>query len=143
MEKYAQILNMPHHRSPTRARMSQFRRAAQFAPFAALTGFEAAIEETARQTEGEITLDEEEIACINACLTRLKAEIGGHPRILVTFFVPDGKKAGGSYRNIHERAVKIDENHQILVVESGENIPFKRITRIKWEEKAGEFVENP
>ena len=81
MEKYAHIVNMPHHCSPTRARMSPSRRAAQFAPFAALTGYEAVIEETARQTQGEITLDEEEKTRINARLTELKSEIAARPRI--------------------------------------------------------------
>ena len=143
MKKYAQIVNLPHHCSHTRARMSLSRRAAQFAPFAALTGYEAVIEETARQTEGEILLDESEKARINACLSQLKAQIRQKPQVLVTFFVPDGKKTGGCYRNIHGRVVKIDENQQKMVMESGENIQFERIIRMKQDEKTGETLKNP
>ena len=135
MEKYAHIMDLPHHRSPTRAGMSPSRRAAQFAPFAALTGYEAMIEETARRTEQEIQLDEAEKACINASLIQIKAQIRQRPQVFVTYFVPDGKKKGGSYRNIHERAVKIDENLQNLVMESGRIIQFERIICIKGMEK--------
>ena len=135
MKKYAHILTLPHHRSATRAGMSPSRRAAQFAPFAALTGYEAIIEETARQTEAEIWLDEGEKAEINACLNQVKEQIRQQPRVSVTYFEPDGKKEGGSYRNIHERAVKIDENRKKLVMESGKIVPFERIICIKRQEK--------
>lgn len=143
MKKYAHIVDLPHHQSPTRARMSLSRRAAQFAPFAALTGYEAVIRETARQTQGEITLDESEKGQINACLNRLQAQIGHRPWVSVTFFVPDGKKTGGSYHSIHERVVKIDGNQQKMVMESGKTIQFEKIIRMKEDGKPGETLKNP
>ena len=132
-KKYAHILNMPHPVSPTRARMSVSRRAAQFAPFAALTGYEAVIDEVARQTELEIFLDESEKACISACLTRLQAKIGERPSVFVRYFVPDERKTGGSYRDIHGRVIKIDKNQQKMVLESGESILFRNIFQLNME----------
>jgi hypothetical protein len=143
MKKYAHIVDLPHHQSPTRARMSLSQRAAQFAPFAALTGYEAVIRETARQTQGEITLDESEKEQMNACLNRLQAQIGHRPWVSVTFFVPDGKKTGGSYQSIHERVVKIDGNQQKMVMESGKIIQFEKIIRMKEDGKPRETLKNP
>lgn len=136
-QKYTHILHMPHPTSATRPRMSQSRRAAQFAPFAALTGFEAAVEETARTTEREIYLDESEKACINACLVQLQGKIAQRPAVFVTYFVPDERKSGGSYRNIHTRVVKIDENDQKMVTERGEIIQFSEIVRLVLSEITG------
>lgn len=128
--KYAHILNMPHHTSKTRPRMSLSRRAAQFAPFAALTGYEAVIEETARQTEDAVCLDESQVARIDRCLQRLKEEIGRHPAVWVKVFCPDARKAGGSYRVIRGKVKKIDELLQKMVLNSGETIPFEHIVQI-------------
>ena len=128
--KYAHILNLPHHTSQTRPRMSASRRAAQFAPFAALTGYEAVIEETARQTEQAVFLDEGEVAGIDRCLQALKEEIGLRPPVRVRFFLPDRRKAGGSYQTIHGRVIKIDENLQKMVLESGEIILFQHIVQL-------------
>ncbi len=128
--KYTHMIDMPHHVSPTRARMSISRRAAQFAPFAALTGYEAVIEETARQTETESCLDESEKDRISVCLVQLQEEIARRPNVFVRYFVPDGKKSGGSYRNIHGRVIKIDKNLQKMVMENGENVQFENIVRL-------------
>ena len=128
--KYAHILNLPHHTSKTRPRMSASRRAAQFAPFAALTGYEAVIEETARQTEQAVFLDEGEVACIDRCLQALKEEIELRPPVRVKFFLPDRRKTGGSYQTICSRVIKIDENLQKMVLESGDIIPFQHIVQL-------------
>lgn len=129
-KKYDRILNMPHPTSTARPRMSLSRRAAQFAPFAALTGFEAMIGETARQTEAAIFLDEGEIAAIDRCLRQLKVEIGRQPRVFVRVFCPDGKKSGGSFLSRRESVVKIDETLQEMTLKSGEIIQFQNIVQL-------------
>lgn len=128
--KYANIIDRSHPVSPNRPRMSLCRRAAQFAPFAALTGYDGVIRETARQTETAVTLDEEEIAAIDRCLRRLKEEIALQPGVCVRFFRPDHRKSGGSFETRHDRAVKIDEILQEMTLQSGEIIRFRYIVQL-------------
>lgn len=132
-KKYERILNTPHPVSSTRARMSPARRAAQFAPFAALTGFEALVEETARQTEAPICLDEGQIGAIDCCLRALKAEIAWQPAVFVRFFRPDRRKEGGSFESCRDRVVKIDETVQEMTLKSGEVIQFQYICQLQRE----------
>lgn len=129
-KKYASILNLPRPVSSTRPRMSLSRRAAQFAPFAALTGFEAMIGETARRAEAAICLDEGEIAAIDHCLRQLRDEIDLRPAVFLRFFRPDPRKEGGSFQLRRGRVVKIDENLQILTLQSGENVQFQHILQL-------------
>jgi hypothetical protein len=132
-KKYERILNVPRPVSATHPRMSSDRRAAQFAPFAALTGFDALLTETARPTQGEVVLDEAEIASINLKLQEIKDEIGQKPVIFVQFFIPDGKKAGGKVEKYRDSVLKIDENAQELVLQNGQIIPFRYILRLSRE----------
>lgn len=132
-KKYEHILNEPHPVSHTRPRMSVSRRAAQFAPFAALTGYDDVIRETARQTQGPVFLDESEIACIDGSLRQLKAVIFQHPAVFVRFFKPDGKKAGGSFETRRGCVVKIDEVLQEMTLQSGESIQFQNILQLTME----------
>ena len=129
-KKYAHIVNLPHPVSSTRPRMSQSRRAAQFAPFAALTGFEAMVEETARTTEAAVYLEEGQIEAIDRCLRRLKKGISEKPMIFVRFFCPDARKAGGRFESRRDRVIKIDETLQIMILQNGENIRFQNILQI-------------
>lgn len=129
-EKYARILHLAHPVSQTRARLSPAQRAAQFAPFAALTGFEAVIRETARQTEAEIFLDESRKQEIDRCLAGIKASLDQRPAVCLRYFVPDERKAGGSYRQIQGRVRRIDEYSQEIGLENGEIIPFSGIVQI-------------
>ena len=129
-KKYAHIVNLPHPVSSTHPRMSQSRRAAQFAPFAALTGFEAMVEETARTTDAAVFLEEGEIETIDRCLRRLKKGISEKPRIFVRFFRPDARKVGGRFESCRDRVVKIDETLQIMILQNGENIRFQDILQI-------------
>ncbi len=129
-KKYEHIIDLPHHTSPNRPRLSSAQRAAQFAPFAALTGYEAVIEEAARQTEGEIYLDEGEKEQIDRCLRQIKAQIRSSPRICAKCFIPDEKKAGGRYVTLRGRVVKIDENLQKIRLENGRNIEFWSIVQL-------------
>ena len=105
-------------------------RAAQFAPFAALTGFEAMVEETARTTEAAVCLEEGQIEAIDRCLRRLKKGISEKPMIFVRFFCPDARKVGGRFESRRDRVIKIDETLQIMILQNGESIRFQNILQI-------------
>lgn len=95
--RYEDIINLPHHVSQNRSRMSMSDRAAQFAPFAALTGFGAVIAETGRLTDSRIILSEDELEKLNEKVREVMRRAFQQPLITVTYFVPDKKKAGGAY----------------------------------------------
>ena len=97
MEGYEDIINLPHHVSKTRPQMSMLDRAAQFSPFAALTGYDAAIKETGRLTDEKIEMDEDRKAALDMKQAYLIEMIDEQPEISVTYFLPDTKKSGGSY----------------------------------------------
>lgn len=138
-QKYAHLLHLPHPVSEKHPRMSATQRAAQFAPFAALTGYEDVIRETARQTQGERYLDESQVEVISSCLRRLKQRIDQKPEVCLEVFVPDAKKNGGSYGYIRGRVIKIDENLQKIRMENGENIVFSNIIQFLDMENQGEI----
>ena len=97
VHRYDDIIQLPHHQSTKRAHMSLHDRAAQFAPFAALTGHDAAIEETARLTEDEIILDDTAVADINEKLYEISQHLSEKWKVSITYFRPDVKKQGGAY----------------------------------------------
>ena len=97
MNNYEDIINLPHHSSTKHKRMPKETRAAQFAPFAALTGHNDAIKETERLTERKIELSEEEKNNLNTKLQILNDIIQTHPEINITYFKKDNKKTGGKY----------------------------------------------
>ena len=105
---YDSIIELPHHMSAKRQHMSRHDRAAQFAPFAALTGHDAAIRETARLTDCQIELDESKKDSLNHILQHLLAHIHQQPEVTITYFIPDEKKDGGSYAVVSGRVQKID-----------------------------------
>ncbi len=123
--KYDDIINLPYPRPNLRPRMSILDRAAQFAPFAALTGHGAAINETARLTEERIELDEYEKAAID---TKIRmAQEQKLRELSITFFVQDKYKAGGEYINIVARLKKTDTLEKCLVMDNGSRIPVEDI----------------
>lgn len=128
--KYDDILFLPHHVSSVYPPMSMHDRAAQFAPFSALTAHGAAIRETARETGAAIELDETEKCAINEALCLLQMRLAEHPSATVTYFVPDGKKAGGAYFSVREPVEKIDTQQSLLFLSRSGAIPFDRISRI-------------
>jgi len=130
MGEYDDIINLPYQKSRRRKWMSLSDRAAQFAPFAALTGHEDAVKEVARLTDGEVLLDEYEIEKINFNLMQVKEKIDEKPRITVTYFIPDEKKEGGEYKTLSDNAVKIKEFERILVLSGGQEIFIDRIVDI-------------
>lgn len=122
MDKYANIIDLPHHVSKDRPQMSMYQRAAQFAPFAALTGHSAAISETARLTDKRVELSESECEMLNQKITLLLAHLNEHPYVSITFFSPDPHKEGGQYIthtgnisswNEYEQRITFDDATQV------------------------------
>ena len=125
--QYDDIIDLPHHVSATRPRMSMIDRAAQFSPFAALTGYDAAIKETGRLTDERIELSEESRAVLDRKQQLLLDNLADHPEVSVTFFVPDERKAGGAYVTVTGRVRKVDEFGRLLVLTDGTKIPLDEI----------------
>ncbi len=128
--KYDNIINLPHHNSDYHPRMSMVNRAAQFAPFAALTGYGDAIDETARTTVKKIKPEKEEIEKLNRKLSLLNKNASEHPEIEVTFFVSDKYKDGGRYETLSGSFKKIEENFLFLVSDDITAIPLEDISDI-------------
>ena len=119
MSSYDDIFHLPRHVSEKRKKMSRHDRAAQFAPFAALTGYDDAVEETARLTGQRIELDENEKQLLNEKLQRIEARLGEDLPVCITYFVPDQRKAGGFYHTETGLVKKIILTEQRLEMSSG------------------------
>ena len=124
---YDDIIALPHPEPRTHPRMSLHDRAAQFSPFAALTGHSAAIAETGRLTASRITLDESEMARVDAALQRLRELLPQEPMASITYFVPDERKAGGSYQTITGKVKRIDTVNGVLLLTDRREIPIADI----------------
>ena len=132
MNEYDDIINLPHHVSSRHPQMSMMNRAAQFAPFAALTGHAAAIEESARLTDEQHELADEDSEALNQKMAYLRENLHEHPTITITYFEPDKKKAGGKYKSIEGQLQNIDDYNQSIVLKSGEAIPLKLVLDIQY-----------
>ena len=130
-QKYADIINMPHHTSQTRPRMSMINRAAQFSPFAALTGYDAAVKETARLTDDQIELDECAKEMLSDKLQIITEHLDDMPQITFIYFEPDKKKSGGAYCSVTGQVKEIDEYERIVVLADGTKIPIHHIYEIE------------
>jgi len=128
---YEDIINLPHHVSPTRPRMSRADRAAQFSPFAALSGYGDAVQETARLTNRRIELDESAKAALDEKLRLLAEVIEDRPEAAITYFLPDRKKAGGEYVTATGQVKKVDAVAQELVMANGRIIPIADIIEVE------------
>lgn len=129
--EYKDILNLPRHVSNTHPPMAAIDRAAQFSPFAALTGFDAAIKETARLTDEKIALDEYSSNTLSDRLQIIAERIAQQPQIAITYFQPDIMKSGGSYVTVTGAAKKIDEYKRIVMMIDGTMIPIDEIVGIE------------
>ena len=134
-ERYGDIIDREHPESVKHPRMPRLNRAAQFAPFAALTGYGEAIDETGRPTEQRIELDEQETAELNLRLTELVSQLPEHPAVTVTYFVPDAKKSGGEYRTVTGAVKRIAEG--TIVLADGEAIPVAEIAGLEIAPRSG------
>lgn len=132
-DKYEDIIGLPHHVSPTRSRMSVSDRAAQFSPFAALTGHEAAIQETARLTDEKIELDENKKAILNEKLQMITEKLNEQSEISITYFQPDERKMGGKYIEVTGVVKKIDEFEHCVRLMDGTKISIEQIYEISGE----------
>jgi len=128
---YSDILDHPHYVSKTRPQMSELERAAQFSPFAALTGYDAAISETGRLTDEKIELGEETKAVLDMKQQYLLDMISDQPEITVTYFIPDTKKSGGAYVSVTGNLKRIDEYERLMLLTTGEKIPLDDIMDIE------------
>ena len=131
---YDDIIALPHPEPRTHPRMSLHDRAAQFSPFAALTGHSAAIAETGRLTDSRVTLDESEMARVDAALQRLRELLSQEPVASITYFVPDERKAGGSYQTITGTARRIDTANGVLLLTDQRAIPIPDILAVAIQE---------
>ena len=127
---YDDIINLPHHVSMTHPHMSAVDRAAQFSPFAALTGYDAAVKETARLTDARIELDESTKDALNDKLQIIADRLKEHPEIAITYFQPDAKKNGGAYVAAAGPVKKIDEYERVVVMTDGTVISIDEIISI-------------
>ena len=129
--KYDDIINLPHHVSEKRARMSVADRAAQFSPFAALVGYDAAIAETARLTDFRMELTESAKAALNDTLQWIAEIVKTNPKVRVTYFLPDERKSGGAYIRAEGRVKKVDAYRDSLLLLEGLEIPFRDIYELE------------
>ena len=125
-----ELLEMERPVSARHAPMRRCDRAAQFAPFAALSGFEETVQEAGRLTQAQIELAENEREALNDALVRLAARLPEQPEVRLTYFQPDAKKSGGTYRTILTRVRRLDANAQVLVLTDGTRIPFDALLSI-------------
>ena len=120
---YDDIIRLPHHVSEKHPQMALSDRAAQFSPFAALTGYEAAVDETTRLTDEKIDLSEDRIAAISELLASLQPE----DAVSAVYFVPDRRKSGGAYLPVSGTVKRIDSVQGALLLTDGTVIPFEDI----------------
>lgn len=130
MNSYDDIIDLPHHVSQKHPRMSMLNRAAQFSPFASLTGYDAAIRESARLTERKIELDEDAKAEISEKLRYLKDVEAEQPLATFTYFVPDARKDGGEYVSLTAQVKRLDEFSQMVLLMDGRSIPIDDILEV-------------
>ena len=131
MTRYDDIINLPHHVSATHTPMPVADRAAQFSPFAALTGYEDAIDETARLTQDWIELDENEKERLNEKFQQIREQLHMHPQVIFTYFEPDQKKQGGAYLTVEGRVKKIDEYRGTFILEDGREVLIESIVGVE------------
>ncbi|MCR5584895.1 MAG: hypothetical protein K6F63_05595 [Lachnospiraceae bacterium] len=130
VDKYKDIIELPHHESAERKHMPLYDRAAQFAPFAALTGFDDDVEETERVTADKAEISEDRLIRMDERLNFFLLKIREQPEVEITVFEADDKKEGGCYKDIKGRIKKYDENEKKLYFIDGRVVALDSITHI-------------
>ena len=133
MNCYDDIINLPHPTSKKHPRMAVSDRAAQFSPFAALTGYDAAVKETARLTDRRIELDEYERAELDRKFQMIREHLTEEMEIAFTYFEPDEQKEGGAYLTVAGCVKNIEEDKQVLVLKDGCRIQFHEVIALETE----------
>lgn len=141
MGKYDKIIGMPHHVSRKHPQMSMYQRAAQFAPFAALTGHGAAINETARLTDSMFEIPEHERNILNKKIAILLDHLNENPFVTLTYFIPDDRKDGGHFTTTRNRVMKFDEYSHTLHLEGANPVQTDRIVDMQ-SELFADYVED-
>lgn len=136
-DNYEDIIHLPHPVSRKHPQMSMENRAAQFAPFAALTGFHASIEEAARYTDNQVELDESRYLILNRKIHILIAHLSEKPQVSISYFVQDSNKEGGFYKVISGAVKNIDDYKHEIIMSNGLHIQLKDIIEIE-----GELFDN-
>ena len=131
--KYDDIINLSNPTPTCRPRMSTLDRAAQFSPFAALTGYEAVVEEAARLTDARSELSEDMKIMLNDKMQRIVDNLENEPFVTITYFVPDKRKAGGAYVDASGIVERIDEYTRCIVMTDGIQIPIEQVRAIEGE----------
>lgn len=132
---YDDIIDLPHHVSKTHPQMSRHDRAAQFSPFAALTGYDDAVDEAARLTENRLVPDEEQAALLDRTMKKILDNIDIRPLIRVTYFIPDKRKSGGRYSEYSGHIRTFNEYDKILIFEDGKKIAVSDIYDLEFSQK--------
>ena len=132
-KQYDDIIHLPHHVSKIRPQMSMQDRAAQFSPFAALTGYDAAIKETGRLTDERIELDEEALTALDMKYQLLMDALDDKPEVTITYFQPDERKAGGKYVSAVGTVKKVDDFERRITMQDGSKIPMDDVLIIDGE----------
>ncbi len=132
--RYDDLLDLPHPVSQRHPHMSAHDRAAQFSPFAALTGHSAAMEETARLTDQKLEPSEIQLEELNANLQILQTRLHEKPAIRITYFMPDARKSGGEYLTVRANARHVDESAQMLILTDDTRIPLENILTLTLDE---------
>lgn len=131
--KYDDIINLEHHVSKVHKQMSLENRSAQFAPFAALTGYEDEVKEKERTTEEKIEIDEEWRAILDEKIQLIQGKIKEQPKIEITYFIPDNKKQGGKYQKVIGNIKQIDNYNKNIILTNGIRITIDEIIDISGE----------
>lgn len=131
MSRYDDIINLPRWNPKSHPRMSEHDRAAQFAPFAALTGYDAMVGETARLTDVRSDLDEEQMLALNETLSAIMEHINEHPKVCVTWFRKDERKQGGEYVRTEGTVKNVETANRLLILKEGAVISLDDIFSIK------------
>ena len=127
---YGDIINLPHHVSKNHPQMSMEKRAAQFAPFMALDGYVDEVKETARETEDEMDLDEEQKSIMDVKLQIIREHLEEQPYITFKYFIKDNKKEGGEFKTVSGNVIKIDEYKELILLEDMTQVAIKDIVDI-------------
>lgn len=135
MPNYDDIINLPHPDPKHHPRMSMNARAAQFAPFAALNGHNAAIQESARLTDRPLELSDQDKAILDDTFRKLLANIASKPSVIVTYFIPDERKEGGRYVTTTGKLNKWDEHQQMIILEDKTHIALRDIVDLRIPQK--------
>ena len=131
MSEYDDIINLPHHQSTKHKQMSNYQRAEQFAPFATLTGYDAAIDETARLTDKKLELSDEQESYLNEQIQLLIERISEKPQSQITYFVPDNRKSGGENVTITGNVRRVDDYNREIVFADGLTVKIDDVWSIR------------